>query len=122
MLKLTDVVLDCPDTMALARFYAELTGGQVSHDSEPEWATVTGNGVNLAFQRVDDYQAPTWPSQDRPQQFHLDFEVDDLQAEGDRILQLGARHVETHVGPQGNGFVVYLDPDGHPFCLCHSSS
>jgi len=26
MLRLTDVIIDCPDTMALAAFYAEVTG------------------------------------------------------------------------------------------------
>lgn len=45
---------------------------------------------------------------------HLDIEVDDLAAEGERALSLGATLASFQ--PQEH-VRVYLDPDGHPFCL-----
>ena len=32
------VALDCPDCLALARFYSEVTGWTVAADSDAEWA------------------------------------------------------------------------------------
>ena len=55
-----------------------------------------------------------WPSADRPQQAHLDFDVADLDAGEEQVLALGAHLAETQ---PGTSFRVFLDPAGHPFCL-----
>ena len=118
--RLGSIVLDCSDHAALAGFYARLLdwpGAQVSIDAASSWATLTAPGepssVLIEFQRVADYRQPSWPTQDVPQQLHLDLVVDDLPAAHDRAVELGAKHIESHPT-----FRVYLDPDGHPFCLC----
>lgn len=112
------VVLDCSDTLGLARFYSALTGWPVHDDSDDGWATVvTPWNVGLAFQRVEQYVAPTWPGTEPPQQFHLDFDVDDLDEGESRVLALGATKAEHQ---PGTTFRVFLDPAGHPFCLCVS--
>jgi hypothetical protein len=50
-----------------------------------------------------------------PQQVHLDVMVRDLD-EGEReALALGAAKAEHQ---PGTTFRVFLDPAGHPFCLC----
>ncbi len=36
------------------------------------------DGHRLSFQQVEAYTAPTWPSQEHPQQMHLDVLVEDL--------------------------------------------
>ncbi len=107
--------IDCPDTLALAEFYATLLDWQVTGDEE--WADIRpADGSNcISFQRVDDYRAPTWPSQDIPQQVHLDVIVDDLDAGETAVLPLGATRTEHQ---PGDTFRVFLDPAGHPFCLC----
>lgn len=66
--------IDCSDATRLARFYAELTGGEVTGDY-PEYgvAQTTTLGVTLNFQGVKDYAPPAWPGQGHPQQYHLDF-------------------------------------------------
>ena len=102
--------------MALARFYSDVTGWPVNANSGDTWAQLdTGSGWTLAFQHADDYRPPEWPGQHVPQQSHLDFDVDDLD-EGERqVLALGA----TKAAHQpGTTFRVFLDPAGHPFCLC----
>ena len=62
------------------------------------------------------HRPPTWPDNEVPQQFHFDFAVDDMDAAEAYAISIGARPVE---GPEkSDGFRVYLDPSGHPFCLC----
>lgn len=114
------VGIDCPDPLALAGFYSELTGLPVEPlgDFAPEdveWIELdNGDHPNLAFQKVATYVAPTWPDGPVPQQLHLDFIVDDLD-EGERhVLSIGAT---KHDVQPGTTFRVYLDPVGHPFCL-----
>lgn len=110
------VVLDCPDPLALAGFYAELTGWRVS-DQEDDWVGLTGGGeVNLAFQLAPDHQPPQWPDPAHPQQFHLDVYVENLDTAEKQVLALGARLLAGSDKPIG--FRVYADPAGHPFCLC----
>ncbi|MDA0565569.1 VOC family protein [Streptomonospora sp. S1-112] len=116
------VALDCPDPVRLAEFYAALLGGEVVVDpQDPGWVEVRGfAGTPLAFQRVADYRPPEWPGQGSPQQVHLDFDVDDIEADEARVLELGARVLERtdQVRAEAN-WRVYADPAGHPFCLCH---
>lgn len=110
-------VLDCPDPGALARFYGALLGWEVKVDDDGSWAEVRGEGQCVCFQQVESYAAPEWPGQDRPQQVHLDVVVDDLDAGEAEVLAIGATR---HEHQPGTSFRVFLDPAGHPFCLCVS--
>ncbi|MFF4170992.1 VOC family protein [Streptomyces sp. NPDC001744] len=118
---LRSVVLDCPDPMSLATFYAGILGGspRLSEDSEEgdSWVVLSGHdGTRLAFQEVAGYVAPRWPEEEGGQQFHLDLTVDDLDRGEERVLALGAKLLDA--GGPGRDFRVYADPVGHPFCLC----
>ncbi|HEV2426732.1 MAG TPA: VOC family protein [Acidimicrobiales bacterium] len=114
------VALDCPDALALAGFYSELTGLPVEPlgDFPPEDVTwielVHDGGPTIAFQKIDGYVTPTWPEGPVPQQLHLDFDVDDLDQGEAFVLSIGAT---KHPHQPGTTFRVYLDPVGHPFCL-----
>ena len=107
------VAIDCPDAGALAAFYAEITGGKVTYLDE-SWATVRCPGGRIDFQTAPGYQAPTWPDEASSMQFHLDFDVDDLDATEARVLAAGATKLDVQPGEH---FRVYTDPVGHPFCL-----
>jgi hypothetical protein len=110
---LHSVVIDCPEPLALAEFYAELIGGRIVR-RDKDWVTVEdGGGRRLAFQLAPDHQPPRWPDPAHPQQFHLDVKVDDVDAAEARVLALGA----TRLPGEGDDFRVYADPAGHPFCL-----
>jgi len=108
-------VIDCPDPAAMAAFYAELLDWKP--DVSDGWAEIRpADGSNcISFQRVKDYTPPQWPAQQVPQQMHLDVVVDDLDAGEAAVLALGA--VKDEFQP-GTTFRVFLDPAGHPFCLC----
>ena len=112
------VVLDCPDPNALAEFYGALLDWKVEHDDDGGWSTVRAEyGDSLSFQKVDSFRPPQWPGQEVPQQLHLDLVVDDLDDAEAAVLGLGAA---KHEHQPGTTFRVFLDPAGHPFCLCLS--
>jgi predicted enzyme related to lactoylglutathione lyase len=108
------IVLDCPDAAALATFYAQLLDWKA--EISAQWADVRADyGQCLSFQQVADYTPPRWPGQQVPQQMHLDVVVDDLDSAEAAVLALGA---VKHEHQPGTTFRVFLDPAGHPFCLC----
>lgn len=110
------LVIDCPDAVALATFYGTMLDWKI--DTSNEWAEIRAEyGQCICFQQVENYSAPEWPSQDKPQQTHLDVVVDDLDAGEEAVLGLGAT---KHEHQPGTTFRVFLDPAGHPFCLCTS--
>ena len=107
------VALDARDIERLASFYATLAGWEIVHKDE-DWITVrTGDGQEVAFQLAPDHVAPEWPGQERPQQVHLDLQVDDPAAAAERAVALGA----TRLG-DGPNWITLADPAGHPFDLC----
>jgi catechol-2,3-dioxygenase len=106
------VTIDAPDASGLARFYAELTGMDVTYDG-PEGAFITGDGKSVLFQQVSEYTPPQWPDPAHPQQGHLDIIVDDLDSGEARAMELGA----TRLDGGEETFRVFADPAGHPFCL-----
>jgi catechol 2,3-dioxygenase-like lactoylglutathione lyase family enzyme len=115
-MKLGNICLDCPDPAALAQFYTELTGWPIVR-TDGDWIDLdAGNDVMLSFQLAPDHVSPRWPDPSAPQQAHIDFIVDDMDAEHARALELGAKLLDDSA--EHPTFRVYADPAGHPFCLC----
>ena len=123
--------IDCADPINLANFYSSITGLKVditteNTDSNIVWVELKDNqGIpKLAFQKVSNYKAPTWPEGPIPQQLHLDFAVKNLDETEVELLKIGAVKTDFQPGsPKTNDysteFRVYLDPEGHPFCIIH---
>ncbi len=111
------VAIDCPDPGELARFYGAILDWTVDVDDDGSWAHIRkpDQSVMIGFQRVEDFRAPDWPGQQSPQQMHLDVDVDDLDLGEAAVVELGA---VKHEYQPGETFRVFLDPAGHPFCLC----
>jgi hypothetical protein len=110
------IVIDCPDALALATFYGSMLDWPVTESDG--WFEIRADyGQCISFQPVADYAAPQWPTQEHPQQMHLDVVVDDLDTGEAAVLGLGAT---KHAHQPGTTFRVFLDPAGHPFCLCMS--
>jgi len=110
------VVLDTPEPRRLADFYCALLGWRIERE-EDDWVTIRdGAGAGIAFQLAPDLVPPTWPDPAIPQQFHLDVDVDDLDVAEQQVLAIGARPTGEPREPAS--FRAYLDPSGHPFCLC----
>jgi predicted enzyme related to lactoylglutathione lyase len=111
--RLEKTVLDCPDPQSLAAFYAEILGMRVNED-DGDWSKDPA-APHRSHARGGTLQRgrTVYPT---PQQEHLDIRVDDVDAAERAILALGAtRRPNEHE----NGFRVFTDPVGHPFCLVY---
>ncbi|MBK0421295.1 VOC family protein [Leucobacter sp. CSA2] len=114
--KLSAVVLDCRDPQHLAEFYRVILGGTIDKDPDGDWIDlkIDGGGPLVSFQQVPGHEPPEWPGDSGDQQLHLDIAVEDFDHAEQALLEAGARFVESH-----DGFRVFLDPAGHPFCIVH---
>ena len=113
------VVIDAADLAAVSGFWAGVLGGAV--DAEDDWHMVMDRdgtpriGVQLAANHVP----PDWPDGDQQQQLHRDLWVTDFEAAHDEVIELGAVLLQQASDVTAEeGFQVYADPAGHPFCLC----
>jgi predicted enzyme related to lactoylglutathione lyase len=115
------VALDAADIKGLASFYMRILGWEVRDGADDDWITIADpanpDAAHISFQLAPDHVAPTWPDNTVPQQLHIDFYVDDIEASEKDVLAAGGRSTGMPGDPSLN-FRVYLDPAGHPFCLC----
>lgn len=111
------VVFDTADLGSESGFWAGLLDGTVRGDDD--WHTVYVAGEpRLGFQYAPNHVRPDWPD-GAQQQVHLDLYVDDIRAAHERALSLGATPLKAAADlDSAEGFQVYADPAGHPFCLC----
>ena len=122
--RLTEVVIDCHRPRELAEFWAAVLGYEVIDEGEdfaeigswqPTVEAVRAQVMppTLMFIRVPE-------SKTVKNRLHLDVSpVDRAQAdEVERILALGARHVDIGQGEQT--WVVLADPEGNEFCVLRS--
>lgn len=131
--KLLQVVLDTTDARRLGEFYRQLLGLRYRPGDEPpppgepdpageDWLVLRdADGTNrVAFQQVAELPEATWPEGPHPQMLHLDLtvtSVDDLDAQGARALELGAKLLRDRTDDPEEPLRVYADPAGHPFCI-----
>ena len=124
--RLTEIVFDCRNAAALARFWAAaLDGYQVRAYDDAEVARlaalgltpatdpnvmVDGPGPSLCFQQVEqrDYSA---------NRVHLDVWAPDRSAEVARLCALGARAQRETLD-----YTVLADPEGNQFCVAQRPS
>jgi catechol 2,3-dioxygenase-like lactoylglutathione lyase family enzyme len=117
-MRLGNIVFDSADPQAAATFYTELTGWPIVR-TDGDWIDLqTDTGAAFSLQLAPDHIKPNWPDASRPQQAHVDFIVDDMDAEHARALALGATLLDDSA--EHPTFRVFADLDGHPFCLCRS--
>jgi len=108
---LHEIVIDCSNPEALARFWQALIGGEVEVESA-DWVVLDGDddGFYIGFQRVPE-------SKSGKNRIHLDVEVDDLATAIDEAEQLGARTLGAVVEEEDGSFQIMADPGGNEFCL-----
>jgi predicted enzyme related to lactoylglutathione lyase len=107
------VVIDCADPLALARWWSEALGWRywVQDTDEVEIRPTEHQLPGLIFGTVPEGKTIK-------NRLHLDFRPDDRDAEVDRLLGLGA--VRVDVGQIDVPWVVLADPEGNEFCVLSS--
>ncbi|WP_106850193.1 VOC family protein [Blastococcus sp. Marseille-P5729] len=115
----TTIAFDAADMQAESTFWASLLDGRIEPFDDDWINIVIGDGSwVVAVQHAPDHRPPTWPANDVPQQIHIDLYVDDIHASHEEVLRLGARPLQDADLDAAEGWAVYADPAGHPFCLC----
>ena len=100
------VAVDATDPARLGRWWAEVLGFRILREA-PDEVVVGGDGAPmLHFTRAE--QNPAGRNR-----LHLDLEPDDRDAEVERLVNMGARHVD--LGQLEPGGVVLADPEGNEF-------
>jgi predicted enzyme related to lactoylglutathione lyase len=110
-LHLHSLTFDCDDPPALATFWAGVTGYRIEV-SEPWLAILAGDGSigpRFMFIKVPEPKVAK-------NRVHLDLGTADLDAEVDRVLDLGATLV-GHRQEYGITWSTFSDPEGNEFCI-----
>jgi hypothetical protein len=107
----SEVVVDALDPVRLANWWAEVLGYEVLDEAADE--ALIGPDADtrprLSFVAVPD-------PKDGKNRLHLDLTPDDQDAEVERLLDMGARHVD--IGQSRSvSWVVLSDPEGNEFCV-----
>ena len=112
----TELVVDCADPERLARFWGAVLGWDrgESDDESVEVVDPAGTRPTLLFLRVPDEKRVK-------NRVHIDVNpLGVSQAEElERLLALGARHVDIGQGEQR--WHVLADPEGNEFCLLRTT-
>ena len=113
---ISEIVIDCADPERVAAFWGHVLGWRPQSDSEG-YAWMSASGVEDEGDLVLIFQKVPEPKQVK-NRVHLDLspsgadQADELQ----RLLDLGARHVDIGQPPDSSWFVL-ADPEGNEFCL-----
>ncbi|MDR0958776.1 MAG: hypothetical protein LBM23_00180, partial [Propionibacteriaceae bacterium] len=85
-----EVTFDCADGALLAEFWGRLLECPWGYSAEPGGVVDAGSSY-LLFQVVPEQKSSP------KNRVHLDIEVDDLPAQAERAVSLGARRLHDHV-------------------------
>ena len=102
--------IDARDPQAQGIWWSQVLGWshQVDDDGDVVLKAPPGAGADWLFLGVPEEKSIK-------NRLHLDFTPDDQDAEVQRVLGLGARHVDIGQGEQS--WVVLADPEGNEFCI-----
>jgi predicted enzyme related to lactoylglutathione lyase len=111
------IVVDADDVDALRDFWIEALGYEEFGAFEQYRSAVPAGGApgpKFIFQKVPEGRAAG------KNRLHIDIEVgDDLHAECDRLIALGATRVSDEIVDAGTRWIVMTDPERNEFCLVH---
>ena len=110
-----DLVLDCAEPQELEEFWRNALGYRTYFSTESAVVLVPDDDTNaspLVLQKVPEPRVGK-------NRMHIDLVADDIEAEVDRVVRLGA--TRAHEGIQNIGdvkWVTLTDPVGNEFCVC----
>jgi catechol 2,3-dioxygenase-like lactoylglutathione lyase family enzyme len=120
-LQLRSVVLAANDPRTLGRFWAAALGWEYTEDDAGARATTTHG----TLRRLDFVSRPSGPNaRQSPGWAHFDLSSatsDDQPATVQRLVALGARHIDIGQGADSR-HVVLADPEGNPFCVLEAGN
>ncbi len=111
--RVANIVIDCADLDVMAAFWGGLLGMETSGrvDDWLDLGPLGDRGPVLSFQLVPERKAVK-------NRLHLDLDVPDIHAAGERAERLGATPASGPLGRPHAPFRVWRDPEGNEFCFC----
>jgi predicted enzyme related to lactoylglutathione lyase len=111
---LLGISFDAHDPSQLARFWAEALHRNVADDATAQFASIPADdnpahGPLLMFHHVPEGKTVK-------NRVHLDLTADDVHAEADRLISLGARQVRS-LSENNDRWISFVDPEGNEFDL-----
>ena len=111
------IVIDAGDVDALCDFWVAALGYERFGAFEQYRSAVPARGApgpKFIFQHVPEGRRAG------KNRLHVDIEVgDEMEAECDRLLALGATRLSDKIVEAGTDWIVMADPEGNEFCLVH---
>ncbi len=114
MARQLELVLDCADPDRLAAFWSAALGYERFGAAENYRSIVDPDGVSpkLILQGVHEPKTVK-------NRLHLDIQIDDIEAEAARLVELGATRLAAEPFVEhGTSWIVMADPEGNEFCVC----
>jgi predicted enzyme related to lactoylglutathione lyase len=109
------VVIDAHDCQREARFWSDVLGWRITHESDEEYVIEPPEGSpevdvapDILFVKVPDRKIVK-------NRLHFDLRPKDQEAQVERVLALGASR--TDIGQRDVSWVVLADPEGNEFCV-----
>lgn len=111
--RIAAIVIDAVRPRVVADFWCSVLGWQVIEEAD---GVITIAPADGSWPAID--VAPVPEAKTVKNRLHLDLRADGMPTgqELERLLGLGARHVEVGQGADAT-WVVLADPDGNEFCL-----
>jgi catechol 2,3-dioxygenase-like lactoylglutathione lyase family enzyme len=112
MLKIGSIVWGVSNVPSAIDFWCAALNYRPLREPSSDWAILvptTGDGQQMAITIVSSDPGTH-------QRHHLDLYADDQKAEVERLLSIGAQHVNWRY-PEGADYIVLADPDGNTFCI-----
>ena len=111
-----EFTLDCSNLDRMTTFWQEAAGLVVEGVIEGRYVALSGRGIFLTLQRVDEPKTVK-------NRMHLDLLVEDLEQEVRRLESLGAtRFTGTARREFGQTWHVLADPEGNEFCVARDQT
>jgi len=112
--RLVALCFDANDPLRLARFWADALHWEIDDETPDEIGLVPTDDTRfrIEFQAVPEHKAGK-------NRIHLDLtstSIDDQKETVERLVELGARHIDIGQGPDDD-HVVLADPEGNEFCV-----
>jgi hypothetical protein len=100
------VVFDAGDLQAESAFWAGMLDGHVFVDDT----------FHSVIDAAGEWRIGVQPD-GAPQQVHMDLHVENPRQAHEQAMRLGARLLQPGDLKSDEGYQVYADPAGHPFCI-----
>lgn len=109
------IVVDAQDPARLGRWWAEVLGYRVLDEDENDVIVGQAEKVYPIL-----YFSRSTAEKVGKNRLHIDLSPADREAEVERLVDMGARHVDIGQG-DSRSWTVLADPEGNEFCVLRST-